>query len=155
MVGDVGFDPLGFTGKYDIKWLREAELKHGRVAMLASLGCIVQEFIHLPFEATSNPVASEAFFQAPSGGLWQIFTVIGIIEHFSHGFKMSGSTMFSTGRKPGNLGFDPLNLGKNPTARARYELAELKNGRLAMLAIGGIVHGSFITGKGPIGTLFG
>lgn len=52
LVGDVGFDPLGFTGKYDIRWLREAELKHGRVAMLASLGCLVQEFIHLPFEAT-------------------------------------------------------------------------------------------------------
>ncbi len=52
MVGDVGFDPLGFTTKYDIKWLREAELKHGRVSMLAAFGCLFQEFIHLPFEAT-------------------------------------------------------------------------------------------------------
>jgi hypothetical protein len=55
MVGDVGFDPLGFTEKYDIKWLREAELKHGRVCMLASLGCLVQEFVHLPYEATVRP----------------------------------------------------------------------------------------------------
>ena len=55
MVGDVGFDPLGFTEKYDIKWLREAELKHGRVCMLASLGCLVQEFVHLPYEATVGP----------------------------------------------------------------------------------------------------
>jgi hypothetical protein len=88
MVGDVGFDPLGFSAKYDIKWLREAELKHGRVCMLASLGCLVQEFAHLPFEATSNPVASEAFFQVPAGGLWQIFAAIGAIEHFSNNFNV-------------------------------------------------------------------
>ena len=150
MVGDVGFDPLGFSAKYPLNWLREAELKHGRVAMLATLGCIVQEFVQLPFPATSNPVATEAFFQVPAGGLWQIFVFCGVIEHFSNDFKMSGDTMFSSGRKPGNLGFDPLGFGKNPAALARYELAELKNGRLAMLAFSGIMHGCFITGKGPI-----
>ena len=150
---DVGFDPLGFTEKYDIKWLREAELKHGRVSMLAVLGTLVQEVIHLPFEATSNSNPAEAFFQVPAGGLGQIFVTIGIIEHFSNNFKMSGETMFSTGRKAGNLGFDPLGFGKNPSALARYELAEIKNGRLAMLGFAGIIHGAFITGKGPISTL--
>ena len=30
------------------------------------------------------------------------------------------------------------------------ELAEIKNGRLAMIAIGGMVHHYLITGKGPI-----
>jgi hypothetical protein len=43
MAGDVGFDPLGFSYFVDLKWLREAELKHGRVCMLAWTGCIVQE----------------------------------------------------------------------------------------------------------------
>lgn len=28
MPGDVGFDPLGFSNKFDLKFLREAELKH-------------------------------------------------------------------------------------------------------------------------------
>ena len=153
IVGDAGFDPLGFTEKYDLKWLQESEIKHGRITMLAVLGTLVQEVAHLPFEATSNPNPAEAFFQVPAGGLGQIFVTIGIIEHFSHGFKMSGSTMFSTGRKPGVFGFDPLGFGKNPDAFKRYELAEIKNGRLAMLGFAGIIHGAFITGKGPIAAL--
>ena len=28
--GDVGFDPLGFSNKFDINFLREAEVKHGK-----------------------------------------------------------------------------------------------------------------------------
>jgi hypothetical protein len=35
------------------------------------------------------------------------------------------------------------------------QLAEIKNGRLAMLAIGGIVHHYLITGKGPIQLITG
>ena len=47
--GDVGFDPLGFSnhelGPFDtaaehMAWIREAEIKHGRVCMLAALGWI-------------------------------------------------------------------------------------------------------------------
>jgi len=42
LVGDVGFDPLGFSNFLNINWAREAEIKHGRVAMLAATGMIVQ-----------------------------------------------------------------------------------------------------------------
>jgi hypothetical protein len=35
------------------------------------------------------------------------------------------------------------------------QLAEIKNGRLAMIGIGGIVHHYLLTGKGPIQTLTG
>ena len=43
------FDPAGFTeGKSvaELKMLREAEVTHGRVSMLASLGFLVQESFH-------------------------------------------------------------------------------------------------------------
>jgi hypothetical protein len=49
LAGDVGFDPLGFSDIFDVKVLREAELKHGRIAMLAVLGWLVQEQTVLPF----------------------------------------------------------------------------------------------------------
>jgi len=47
-VGDVGFDPLGFSSIIDMRWLREAELKHGRVCMLAATGMIVQDVYTFP-----------------------------------------------------------------------------------------------------------
>jgi hypothetical protein len=42
LIGDIGFDPLGLSNLWDLNWLRAAELKHGRVGMLASFGFLVQ-----------------------------------------------------------------------------------------------------------------
>ena len=84
MAGDVGFDPLGFSNYFDLKWLREAELKHGRISMLATLGFVVQEKTHLPLPGFDNKLATEAFFSVPAGGLWQIFATLGFIEILSN-----------------------------------------------------------------------
>ena len=49
------FDPLGLSqGKSDaeMKKIREAELKHGRLAMLASLGFLVAESFNPLFDGT-------------------------------------------------------------------------------------------------------
>ena len=52
------FDPLGFTktaAPNQVDYYRAAELKHGRIAMLAALGEITQYFYHLP-----DPVFNQA-----------------------------------------------------------------------------------------------
>merc|ERR1711966_25255 len=41
--GDEGFDPLGFSNADNIKFYREAEMKHGRLAMLAAAGWPLSE----------------------------------------------------------------------------------------------------------------
>ena len=46
------FDPLGFTKVGDEKGfrkLRVSEIKHGRVAMMASIGLVAQHFVKFPF----------------------------------------------------------------------------------------------------------
>jgi len=67
MAGDVGFDPLGLSGiddvGVDLYWLREAEVKHARVAMLAVVGILqVEIFGPAPgCEMAINPCQTDAF----------------------------------------------------------------------------------------------
>lgn len=53
-------------------------------------------------------------------------------------------------RKPGDYAFDPLGLGKNPASYKKFQTSEIKNGRLAMIAVGGLLHQEFITGLTPV-----
>lgn len=63
--------------------------------------------------------------------------VVGILE------LTSGAAIFDqakgSGRASGDFSFDPLNLGLDKNKRERYAVSEIKNGRLAMLAISGIL----------------
>jgi hypothetical protein len=52
LVGDLGFDPVGFAkNKDELFLLREAEIKHGRIAMLAALGWPSSELYHYTFSS--------------------------------------------------------------------------------------------------------
>ena len=84
----------------------------------------------------------------PAEGLAQIVIFMGWLEIIGNKGKYSMSEMFADpARAPGNLGFDPLKFGANAATRERLEMAELKNGRLAMLAFSGMIHQTFVTGK--------
>ncbi|CAM9702530.1 unnamed protein product [Heterosigma akashiwo] len=140
MIGDKGFDPFGFSDTFDIKWMREAELKHGRVSMLAVVGFLVSQAVHLPGPAyqSTNPI--EALSMVGPQPLAQIFLFCGFLEFTQNKGKMTMLDMFEDKeRKPGFLGFDPMNLGKGGPSE-EMQLKELENGRLAMCAIGGLVH---------------
>lgn len=56
-------------------------------------------------------------------------------------------------REPGNFGLDPLNILNNPTKRAKYELNEIKNGRLAMWAAAGMIMQGVTTDGGALDNL--
>lgn len=45
-IGNQGFDPLRFGSKGRLTTMREAELKHGRLAMLGAIGIPTQELMH-------------------------------------------------------------------------------------------------------------
>ena len=69
------FDPLGLSqGKSDerLKYFREAELKHGRVAMLAAAGFLVAESFHPLFGASIDSPSYLAFQQTPLQTFWPI-----------------------------------------------------------------------------------
>jgi hypothetical protein len=145
--GDVGFDPLGFTENFqNLRYLQQAELKHARVAMLATVGFIVTQYVHLPGEAYQNPNPIAAIAQVGYGVNLQILFGIGIIELVNWDNTFSGTT------PPGDYGFDGGFL-KNKSEKdiAAMKLKEIKNGRLAMVGIIGMIWAYLSTGQPTLG----
>ena len=161
MAGDVGFDPLGLSNidevGIDLYWLREAELKHCRLCMLAVLGFVeVELFGPAPGnEPCTAKNQIEAFWQ-----FWDLhpqyiafgFILIGITEMISGIATTTGRE--SGEREPGNFGFDPLGFGKgDPAKYERLKAQEVANGRLAMFAAAGELLQGMTTDEGAVGNL--
>lgn len=118
--------------------------------MLAIIGLIVPEFVHLPNEAFSFTLPTEAFFNVPKGGLAQIFLFCGIAELIGHKGKITYSDMDHSGT-PGDMGFNPLGMKYDE----RMRLREIKNGRAAMLGLSGLLHQIMIYKVGVVAGLGG
>ena len=110
LIGSVGFDPIGFSDNFDMKWLQESEIKHGRVAMLAAAGFMVQQFVNFPMYSEMHVDDSN---MAPSvvgiSAMLQIVCAAGVEEWRTNKGKITMEDMFEgTDRVPGDFGFDPM-----------------------------------------------
>ena len=135
MIGNAGFDPLGLSSPQNIKWMREAELEHGRLCMLATVGYIVVDlgakFPGAKYAALSSFTAHDA---TVTKELFYVLLLTGTCETI----KFSQIYGDDANREPGDFGFDPLML-MTPENEVKYKTAELTHGRLCMLAFSGIV----------------
>ena len=135
-VKDIVWDPLNLATKYDINWMREAELKHGRMCMMGVSGFLaVDGGIRFPGKAFEGISAIDAHDKmVESGHMWALLFAVSACE-LRHFFKVV--PLLDTdwaGVEPGNYGIDPFNMD-TPQRR----MSELKNGRLAMLGFSGLV----------------
>jgi hypothetical protein len=116
--------------------------------MLATAGFIVPQFMRIPgeqFSFDSIPNVIDAHDKLPESMI-QIFGWISLIEACSF---PALANMNEFDRRPGDFSFDPLSLyPEDPAKQQEMQLKELKNGRLAMIAIGGMLSGAAITGNG-------
>lgn len=131
-----------------IEWYRSAELKHGRIAMLATLGTFINaagiSLPDAPFQGTTKSfdALAQVAEQRP-GALIQIVLAIAAIEALS--------ATLPEGQFPGDLGFDPANQIPVYESKGGFDalrLKELKNGRLAMVGIAGMWVQEALTGQG-------
>jgi len=141
------FDPLKFSENSPewVPFFREAELKHGRIAMLATLGWVATDLgVKLPGDVhqVSSLEAHNVFVQ--SGALLQVLFWTSLLEIIS---SPAVAALGKSDRAPGYFAFDPLGFSKDAASKKKFELNELKNGRLAMLAFSGIVTQAALTGK--------
>jgi len=141
VVPPTGFwDPLGLSKDIDATTFaqrRTAELKHGRVAMLAVLGYLVQDVARLPgtidldgtsFSSIPNGIA--ALSAVPAFGWFQIGVLVGWWEIF--GWQQQ------EGGRIGDFGFyNGKQLGEKETTDLGNK--EINNGRAAMIGIAELI----------------
>mmetsp|Transcript_7561 Transcript_7561/g.15688 ORF Transcript_7561/g.15688 Transcript_7561/m.15688 type:complete len:248 (+) Transcript_7561:41-784(+) len=175
------FDPLSlsdadFWGQGEeatIGFLRQAEIKHSRVAMAAFVGYCVQSNFHFPWAQTLAGAAhpsvdlspEQQWDVVPVGAKWQIFALISALEVWD---ECGGGTMphYMSGRQPGkyppftlfrdNVHFvldlyDPFGFNKKMSDEKKEKrlVMEINNGRLAMLGIFSFLCADTIPGSVP------
>ncbi|EGB12138.1 chlorophyll A-B binding protein [Aureococcus anophagefferens] len=160
------FDPFGFSnGCSDeaLAWYREAEIKHGRVAMAAFVGFLVN-YQGYTFPAnldmsgnkfaslgTGNPLL--AWDNLSEKGKWSILGFVGLLEVLGEAEKPH----YTKGGKSGShelvwyFGSKYIS-GKSPEDRLRSRNAEINNGRLGMLGIMSLIAASTVPGSVPFFT---
>jgi hypothetical protein len=161
--GSRKWDPLGLSevaGEGTVRWFRHAELKHGRICMLAFLGWANQIFgghfqgyfdleQKVSFASLSKLDFFQAWYAVPEKGRLQIIFLIGLVEWCTECTNPDGH--YTKGGKPGDLNF----LKYYPTIKvpadklAEFELAELKHGRLAMLGMASVFSAMALPGSIP------
>jgi hypothetical protein len=168
MAGDVGFDPFylssipknfaGFLqppsweeteGISTLYWMREAELKHGRVAMMAWFGWLATDgafgiTLRFPgdiYSVENIPNAYNAHnILVEQGSMAFLLFCVGLVEFCTGAALVQVSKGELVDRDAGDFGLDPLQFlkGKSSEEKKRMMTRELLNGRLAMLAFSAI-----------------
>mmetsp|Transcript_2286 Transcript_2286/g.2814 ORF Transcript_2286/g.2814 Transcript_2286/m.2814 type:complete len:436 (-) Transcript_2286:64-1371(-) len=152
------FDPLGLSKDGDAETFRRrriAEIKNGRVAMWACMGYIVPEYFRWPGYCSPStdlkfadiPNGIQALYKLPAEGWAQIAVFIGFLELFP--MRQEADRIPGDAPGFGKLGL-PLPKKAEPEANSRSLDAEINNGRLAMVAITGMIsQNAFFGTTGP------
>merc|ERR1711966_18692 len=166
LAGDYGYDPLGLGKDAEqVETYRKFELIHARWAMVATIGVILPEAANSFGDGTqiTGAVWYETGAAMLDGGLlkWYGLTVplplivviaaevglMGAVEKYRQ--SNDGPAGFDLDPLyPGGQYFDPLGLADDPDAFAELQVKEIKNGRLAMMAMLGFSVQALVTKDG-------
>lgn len=145
---DIGFDPLRISDYFPMDYLRESELKHGRIAQLAVVGFIAVDagiVVHPYGQGLTSATAHDTLVE--KGVMGNALVFICIFELV--GYIAVSEMLQGSGREPGYFGFGSKFLeGKSDAQVKEMKYKEIMNGRLAMLAFGGMVTQSVLFDKG-------
>ena len=152
------FDPLGFSQRgvplNDVRRYREAEVMHGRVAMVAAVGYLAGEAASpVVWNGAVTGPANDQLAQIPTWAFSTLTLAIGVAETFraKRGWvEPSADELFELRASyyPGDLGWDPAGLKPRDAADfATMATKELQNGRLAMIGVAGMCAQELVNHK--------
>jgi hypothetical protein len=147
-VGGKVWDPLGLSDYVPTDWARRAELSNGRSAMLATVGYFFPK-VFGTFDSTdvttTDPI--DAILQADPQWWAQFVVLCGVFETWKYKQELQGKS-FLGGAEPA---VDYLKLWPEDAAKQEeLKLKELKNARLAMIGIAGLVSNHLLPGSCPV-----
>lgn len=154
MAGDVGFDPLGFAkSQMDVTTYRESEIKHGRLAMMAAAGWPVSELFDkkIADQFGWNPLVDEnnrvpSILNGGMGKVSPVYWLFCILLGAATELYWYSLASKKEGYVPGDLGFDPFGLfPQDEKGKKWMQGAEIKHGRLAMIAITAFALQEFVS----------
>ena len=137
------FDPLNLSNEKNSKYLREFELQHSRIAMLAAVALPVLEMTN-PGTLSINALSQmDVNAQSPFWGAMALIEYYRMLNGWDNPFTPNG-TLFTLKEdfQPGNY----FKIDSDKVSERLYN-CELSNGRLAMLAVAHIVGSELLTGK--------
>tara|TARA_E500000178_G_C17037453_1_gene764282 strand:+ start:5181 stop:5696 length:516 start_codon:yes stop_codon:yes gene_type:complete len=135
------------------KFVQEAELKHGRVAMASTLIIPTLELLNENnqgiYELSSQPLT----FQLSLLGVFACSEVAQLLKAYEFPDTPEKWFNMKSEHVPGEYNFDPLKFSNTTEKLSMYKNAELFNGRLAMLSALGILVQELCTDKTVIDTV--
>ncbi|KAJ9522665.1 light-harvesting protein of photosystem I [Haematococcus lacustris] len=155
--GNYGFDPVGLGRDSEtLMRFREAELIHCRWAMLGVAGCLAVEVLGYGnwYDAPNWALTGgePTWFGVPVP--FDIPTLLGVeVLSFAIVEGLRNENQDGPRRLYPGGAFDPLGFSKDAKAFETNKLKEIKNGRLAMVAMLGFISQHSATGKGPVAAL--
>jgi light-harvesting complex II chlorophyll a/b binding protein 4 len=144
-----------YSEVFGLQRFRETELIHGRWAMLATLGALVAEGTTGVSWVDAGKVELDGASYAGLALPFSITQLVWIEAILVGGAEVYRNTELDPEKRlyPGGF-FDPLKLATGDAERAfRLKTAEIKHGRLAMVAFLGYGVQALSTGEGVLGSL--
>jgi len=142
------FDPLNILTDKNRKFMREAELQHGRVAMLAAVAIPGLEMLNL--DSDTQSLGINYLSSMDLGSQLPFWYGLAVVE-FYRMYSGWNSPFYGDKRTPFSISDDyqPGNLFRLDPEKASPRLynTELSNGRLAMLGIAHMIGSELATGE--------
>merc|ERR1711924_29375 len=165
------FDPPKLSDELsdsNLRWYRAAEIKHGRVCMLAFTGWWLQNGLHFTFAGKLSYAGTtfkdldgldfwKQWLSVPESGRAQIISAIAVLEfvteastkpHYVYGSDNDSSPAAFWPFNNEKFGFDKLRA--DPAKFKAQQTKELQNGRLAMLGTASLFAAHFYPGSVPL-----